>query len=430
MVDRRAGGAAVAPAGGASPLNAELVQLHLLPEEEAVLLCARDQREPATTERLARLMGDPSLDWPAFWALAGVHEVVPLAARAVLSCASMQSLPDHVVEVARQARLSTVLVCMAAHGELLTVAAALRARDIPVVPLKGTHLAQRLYGALDARRPGDIDVLVPESHLESARAELRRLGYAPMLATSHGIESHSFHGVPYVKQASGGTFMVELHWGLSDARFVTVDYPYLWQRVLATADGRSVLSPLPAEETLLFLALHHAKHDRGVLRLLADVDRLLRREGPSLDWDLLLSLAASWHVSGLLDVALGRAQLLLDSPVPREVLRRLRRPRWNRALIHKLTGPQAILRPPAPDHLRANQFRLAYCAMLDTFSRAARAYFFYLFTSYTYRGRGNWWHAVAALEGACRGVAWTAILLARSTLPPSWWARSATNGLA
>ncbi|MBI4507064.1 MAG: nucleotidyltransferase family protein, partial [Chloroflexi bacterium] len=253
----------------------------------------------------------------------------------------------------------------------------------------------------------------------AARAVLRDMGYVPGQPASPGIEEHSFHGVPLVRHEGGSTFVVELHWQLNNPQFVTIDYTRLWRRILAAGSDRAPLRPLPAEELLLFLSLHLAKHENGVLRLLADVDRLVRREAAALDWPYAVALARHWSVAGLLYFALQRAQALLDTPLPGWVLPHLAPAPWRRALVGLLAGPSAILRPLPDEHLHYNRFRLAYCIMLDPPNRAVAAYRHYLFAPAASRSSGVLLGTVDCARRLARGLAWTGLVLG-SALVDRW----------
>ncbi|MBI4507093.1 MAG: nucleotidyltransferase family protein [Chloroflexi bacterium] len=422
---------AVAPGAAASVAGAGRTASLVSVSPHAEMERGGEGRDPApvpawstdqATDQAERLPHDQRLTWQRLWREAAHQQVLPLVARTLAGAAVAAALPPAVVQYAKGLRLRTMLHNMAVHAELGRIGARLHVHGIPAAPLKGSHLAERLYHALDARQVGDIDLLVPESDVEAARAVLLELGYAPFASVSHGIEEHTFHGVPFLRQDPSASFVVELHWGLSNPRFVTIDYARLWQRVLAGSSDRAPLRPLPGEETLLFLSLHLAKHETGVLRLLADIDRLLRREGPALDWPYVLALARRWQVTGLVYFALHHAQRLYATPVPEWALQELRPATWRRALVGVLAGPQAILHAAVPErleYLRYHRFRLAYCAMLTPFRRFLDAYQFYLFPPLAHRQPGLFRRAIGSAERVGRGIAWTGLAFANS-LAESW----------
>ena len=379
--------------------------LRLSAEEELLLLCARADADAAQMQRMRALAGAPESDWQRFGNMAAEQEVLPLVSRVLTGPGLAGHVPQSVLEDARRARLETLARNLSLHAELGRIASRLHASRIPVVPLKGTCLAQRLFASLEARRVGDIDVLVPVARLAEARSLLLELGYAAV----EGQEHHAFHGAPYVRQTATMSFVVELHWGLNDPGFVTVDYQELWQRVLAPGVDEQPVRRLPGEETLLYLALHLAKHHHGVLRLLADVDRLVRREGPQLDWSYVVHLAGRWHVSALLYFALYRSEFLLGTPLPERLLPQLRPPAWRRAVVEQFAGPRAVLRPPARSSLRYSRVQLAYCAMLTPLGRSVAAYRHYLCLPSEHPRRGPVGRLICLLEAPLGGFGRTAL---------------------
>ena len=254
------------------------------PEEEAVLLCTLALRGPDQDQRLCELLRSRTLDWSLFWAKAMDQQVHPLVAHTLSGEPFLSALPE-VASTTRNVRLWTLRYNAFLEAELHCIAAQLRTRGIPMAPLKGTYLTRRLFDSLEVRRVGDIDIFVQQSYVEEARSALRDMGYEP---ARDRPTDHTFHGVPWVRQTPTAPVMVEVHWGLSDPDYVSIDYAALWQRILAGGVGDQAWYTLPTEELILFLALHLAKNQAGVLRLLADIDRLVRREEGRIDWPYAL----------------------------------------------------------------------------------------------------------------------------------------------
>lgn len=384
--------------------------LDLTNEEEVLLRCIHAEASPASRRRIGDLVTAGNLKWDVFWVLAAEQRVLPAAASS-LSALNVD-LPKEQSEVAHVSRWRTFSSNLLFRTEIENIANTLHARSIPVVPLKGAHLVDRVYAHLGERDANDIDVLVPETRLPDAQAELKALGYSPTRALTPDMAVLPFHAVPMVRATTLFTFVVELHWNLSDPRFVTVDYPALWERVLTRSPDEATLRPLPGEELLVFLALHLHKHHSGRLRLLVDVDRLVRREGGALDWTYVSWLARRWSAATLLYFALSHARRLLATPVDEEVLNSVRPATWRRSLVNVLAGPRAMLRPPSSEHLRYNRFRLAYCAMLQPFDRALTAYLHYLFPWPQPRHRMALGSAVDVCRRITRGIGRTGQVVA------------------
>jgi hypothetical protein len=377
---------------------------------EVILLCTLADRN-ASARKLLPMLARGDLDWPRLWELALHHEVFPLVAQTLTDERLAPLVPTFDLEEAQSLLSQTTLVNLSLHAEFEKIRRALRDRDVPVAPLKGTHLAERLYDSIGLRRAGDIDILVPEAAVGVARQTLQDRGYRFVTLVSAGDRKHPFHSLPLTRPGKVLPFIVELHWKLSDPRFVTIDYRHLWGRIDAVCADRPHPS-LPGEELLLFLALHRFKHDTGWLRLLADIDRLVRREGPAFDWSYVVSEATRWGIAAMLYFALDQSQTFLRTPLPDAVLPALR-PNWcRRRPVATLLGGRGALCTRAADSSRSNRHRLAYCLMLRPLSRTVKAYFQYLFPWPETR-RPGWWGTVAAANRRIAGgVVRTVLILA------------------
>jgi hypothetical protein len=357
-------------------LNPDLVR----PPDRAVLLLVRADADPTLRPEAADLLASGTVSPYEVWDRAGSHQVLPAVARLIASEEVGRVLDSRLVGAAQVYRRKVLAVNLVQHAELKAIIQALSAAGIPAVPLKGTYLAERYYGGLDGRLSGDVDILVPAELVEGARKVLGNLGFQPAPESSPARVSHPFHDPAYVRPSATGWTVVELHRGLTDPRFVKVNYGRLWAGVRRLSGaGFDWPAVLPPEEELLFLAVHLPKHDTGILRLLADIDRAIRHHGPQFDWAALIDLAVDWQAAVMLYFGLERARVFLGTPVPERVLVRLRPARWRRLAVNWLAGPEAILSQARSDNIRTNRFRLAYCAMLTPTGKAFQACSAYFF---------------------------------------------------
>ena len=360
------------------------------------------------------------------WDVAGRQHIQPLVAHLANRNDRSLLLPNDVQQGMKSARLQTTVYNMAIHAELERLAHLLSDHGIPVVPLKGTQLAKRAFGALNARRCGDIDVLVRRRDYERALALIEADGYRPRVERKPGVRKHSFHGIPLIRDEHGRRFVIELHWTLNDPRFLSIDDRKLWSRVLHHGVQAGSLHELPPEELLLFLSTHLPKHNSGLLRLIVDLDRLVRREERAFDWNYVEAIARSWGAPSLLHYSLSAAVAFFQTPVPTDVIERLRPMGVERSLIDLLAGPVSVLRPPEGDHLRANRFRLAYCLMLTPVHRSAHAYWRYILLPEPDEGEDS---ATGTGRRIAEGLAWTGISIgtAGKDRIGTWLPRLATS---
>jgi Uncharacterised nucleotidyltransferase len=133
---------------------------------------------------------------------------------ALLGSRAIELAPDAVDEVVRsrveaargEARLRALMLDLT----LRRVVKALEEAGIPTLPIKGTTLADRVYGDTGLRPTTDIDVLVPRARIGSAVPSLRALGY---LAPEDPVWTGGLPEMHYTFEgADAAAPRVELHW--------------------------------------------------------------------------------------------------------------------------------------------------------------------------------------------------------------------------
>lgn len=319
-------------------------RLDTLPPEERVLcLAARSRRSHADEERLAAAI-HAGLDWDRLWALGHLHEVVAVLAPSLTrAVAHGAPVPEPWLAHATRRRHVTLQSNARLAETLLPTLDALDVAGVPVIPVKGLALTERLYGDLASRPCADIDILVRASDLSPARDVLRELGFYQRVKHGYKALVHQFHDPAWGRGGTADHVRLELHWALwaDSTRRLGVDG--LWQRALpGTLLGRDILQ-LSLEDTLLHLAIHRT---RSALRLrwLVDVAELVRRHGADLDWTAYIERAgaaggrtASWTVLRLADELLG-------APVPATVMEALAVGGPKRAVLERTCGVTAMFR--------------------------------------------------------------------------------------
>jgi hypothetical protein len=333
---------------------------------EVLLRCTAATIPEESKQELASLLAR-GIDWDYFLELARAQDVAALVAHHL----SAGGLSEHVPEWCRarlsQAYSGTLYRNIVLSAELGKVLAAFDEAGIPVITLKGTVLAEVLYGNPALRSVADMDVLVHAADMPRARRLLAELGYQ-RLDMPPGWE-HPFHENPYYK-AGRFPLIIELHWDLDDRRLVTTPEEQIWRRAeRLELEGVSTLVLSP-EDRLLFLSDHLSKQGNQLLKFLADVAELLRKYEHSLDWDYVMQSAQAWQMATVICWALRHARGLLQAPVPEAALARLGPGGWRRALADFLLGPD-WLTPVEGEKLRAWTSTLARGLMMKRLGQTA-----------------------------------------------------------
>lgn len=153
---------------------------------------------------------------------------------------------------------------------------------LEVLPLKGLHLAHRVYPSPGLRDMGDLDLLVRRSRLREADATLRQLGYVPDHDPER-VDGGSLNAVEYWRDES---MPVHLHWHVSNSSLphfmYRVDVDELWREA---RDG--ALAP---HHLVVTLCEHALKHSYSMLILLTDIDLASR----GVDWEAVVHTARRW----------------------------------------------------------------------------------------------------------------------------------------
>lgn len=249
----------------------------------AIKLAGTAERRAHETFEIQRLAAVADYDWLA-GALARARLLALLGSRLV--AAAPRAVPGEfraAVDVAAEhARRRAALVEQVA----LRLARGLEDERIPVVALKGPHMAERLHGDAGLRASNDIDLLVQPEDFHRAVEVLERTGYrsedkAPWI-----------DGLPLFEASlhPGDTFRppIDLHWRLHwyeesfSRRFIG----------RSAFDERGVRAPGPVDE-LAALLLFWSRDGLAGLRHAADVGAWWDRYGDELGEGILDDLAAA-----------------------------------------------------------------------------------------------------------------------------------------
>ena len=332
--------------------------------KEVLLLCTTSGISQARKEQISRTLAG-TIDWKYLLELARLHEVLPLISYNILNNDFTDHVPEPYKEQMEKIYYSTLFRNVLLSSELANVLSRFSQNGIAVISLKGTVLAEMLYGNPGMRTTSDTDIIVQPEVLSRARSLLLEMGYTQ--SKSPEPWEHPFHEEPYRKQ-SIFPMSIELHWDLDDSRFVSVSKEEIWRRArpLHLQWGSPVV--LSPEDTLLFLSIQLIDHCIP-LKLLGDITELLKKYQDALDWDYILKSAYSWGVNTVLYCALRKAKDLLEAPVSTLSLNTLKPGAWRWRLVNFLINDKIIISPMKKSKLRDKTFSVARSLMMKHFFR-------------------------------------------------------------
>jgi hypothetical protein len=263
--------------------------------------------------RLRRLLERP-VAWEAVLRLADDHGTSSLLYQSLSRLGD--AVPSPVVAALRQRYETNVHKSLFLARELIRILDCLDALGIEVVPYKGVVMSEVYYGDMALRQSGDMDLFVRKQDVVRIKSAVRDLGYTPRVPIPEDAEAaYIASGYEWTFDSPAGKNLLELQWALQP-RFYAVDFDMdgLFERAVGVnVAGRSVKTP-SAEDLLLVLAIHAAKHVWGRVIWLCDIAQILKRD--DLSWDWVQSRAREVGVERILHVTLLLLNRLLGAAIP------------------------------------------------------------------------------------------------------------------
>lgn len=290
-----------------------------------------------------------AIDWPWVLRRAQAHKVAALLAARVEECGLMTSLDADVGKRLREVRQEARARGQVAHRTLQRLAELFGDAGIPFFVIKGSVLAEHVYGDASLRRFADVDLVTEREMLGQAEALLRSLGYRfgqveELLAASpkDRIESQAAEALtrrfyerfqyelPFDAPRGGdprggGLLPVDLHWQVAPAFRLKVGAQQLWEQTVPVVVAGTRITTFNPAATLLHLAVHASTCALAGFRLLhlCDVAWAATRWNDQADG--LWALAETWGVTTHLGDVLETVERGLGIPIPSPLRRGARR---------------------------------------------------------------------------------------------------------
>lgn len=283
------------------------------------LLVAASFAEPGEDDlgRMRALLRG-KVDWDRFIRLAEDHGTASLVCQNLARV--REAVPTVVLESLRQLYERNVHKSLFLARELIRVLDCIEGLGIEVVPYKGAVLSEVYYGDVAMRQSGDMDLFVRGQDVAKIKNAVRDLGYTPRMPVPEAAEKNYIaSGYECTFDSPLGKNLLELQWAL-EPRFYAVDFDMngLFERsVEVSVAGRRMRTP-SAEDLLLVLAVHAAKHVWGRLIWLCDIAQILRRE--NLDWDWVDGRARQFGIERILHITLLLANRFWGTEIPAGVV--------------------------------------------------------------------------------------------------------------
>ena len=280
------------------------------------------------------------IDWPWVVERAKTHKVAGLLAGRVESGGVAALLA---ADSATQLRAIRAEACRHAHTArraLHELAGQFSRERIPLLVVKGSVLAECVYGDPTLRRFFDIDIVVPPDSVDRTEALLRSVGYRlgqveKLLAAQPNGDAEARlaeavtyqfyrrfeYELPFVVSKGMSGLAVDLHWHIAPRARLRISPQELWRHTVPVAVADTEVLTLTPAATVIHLAVHATTCAFAGFRLLhlCDVAWAAAHFGDQLDgvWEL----AERWGIDAHLDGVFAMTEGVLGVSLPAVVRR-------------------------------------------------------------------------------------------------------------
>jgi Uncharacterised nucleotidyltransferase len=290
-------------------------------EFDLLVACCADSSTHGNSDRICQILSGP-LDWEGMLGLVDHHRVVPQVYGELSALSHLVPAPQF--DALRLRYQDNARKTLWFTGELVRILGRLESLGIKALPYKGPVLARTLYGEVTQRQFGDLDVLILPADVAKVKAALLDLGYKPGIELASRAErAYVETGYEYSFSAVYGSNLLELQWQVVP-RFYSIDFDVadFFERADEIIVGGRRMRTLRAEDLLLVLCVHAAKHVWLQLSWLCDIARLAKSR--ALDWNAIQDDARRLGIERIVSLNLLLAHKLLGSALPTAIQKRLR----------------------------------------------------------------------------------------------------------
>jgi len=253
-------------------------------------------------------------DWQELVETARRHRLTALLYQRLHAHGHADRMPVAAREALRTWTRSAAQRALRLQAELSAVGKLLHAAGIPVIVLKGGHLANVVYEDAGLRWMGDLDLLVPRTETMRALETLHEAGFRPHREASLDTAfAEHHHATPMTR--AGCT--IELHWSpVPPSEPFGVDADGLWRRSRPLGELPTTLRVLSIADLLVHLCVHAAGSHHLLMGLqpLVDVTEVCR--SCEVDWSEVQDVATEWRAGRPVSLMCQLARVLLGARVP------------------------------------------------------------------------------------------------------------------
>jgi hypothetical protein len=202
-----------------------------------------------------------------------------------------QITPQHIFDSFKFMYYAQVKRCILQYDQLSSVLEAFNEIKCQVMLLKGFALSKVVYQNFGVRPMSDIDLLVKKKYFNQATEIISSLGFKAIINPkfSGPIAEHAYH-IQFLKVFNNQHIILELHHDLSNEthQFNTAEY---WNRAQQYVFDKNNALVMEANDLLVYLSLHSARHNYKRLLWLCDLAQVIIVYKDTLHWDKLVRIS-------------------------------------------------------------------------------------------------------------------------------------------
>jgi hypothetical protein len=352
----------------------------LTAEEHLIVLASRITGSDETDAQSSTIL-NRDIDWENVLELSTRYQVAPLLYRHLSLQGRAGLVPDDIIQHLQTVYRGQMMRNIRIYKELVAILRELERETVPVIVLKGAHLAQWLYGDPGLRPMNDIDLYGKRGSIHSLLKSLENIGYETELCLPSSLHYEYLLGHSEFSKESHAKFEVQ---GVI-FRDSTIDNDAALQKdlwklsVSVDVHGQRVpcLSP---EHTLFYLSAHLLTHMDSVLVgksdylpffWFCDIHELISQHG-DLDWGYFSDITNRYSVHPRILALFDMMRADWSTPIPEDICRESSAARQSLSLPEIMGACNAFhvnTQEPSTQgekgsrntKQRAGQLRLRYC---------------------------------------------------------------------
>jgi hypothetical protein len=277
-----------------------------------LILCLRAEPKEVKVARLRELTDN---DWVDILMEAKSQGIAAILFHILKPLQSAVDIPRQIHDVLRQSYLNSLARNMRLFQKLLQLLTIFNKENIPVILLKGAHLAKLVYESPALRPMSDIDLLAKEDDLLKIHDLLIENGFSTLEQDQGPVLRHM---APYRKKNFPA---LEIHYNIGilpdNKLFETAD---LWERAhQSTLEGVNIITLCP-EDLLLHLCAHTSiQHSfSNGLTPYFDIRQTVEKYNRILNWEILSNRAIEWGLERSVDLMLLLTDKFIGLPLPEQ----------------------------------------------------------------------------------------------------------------